>query len=145
MNTTESINDRFKAVRLLLNMSQEEFGKAIGLSKSGVSNIEKGERGLRDTYINAICNQFNIDSHWLRTGIGEPLLANSVTSYEHFEDYIKSIGYAVQVYTSQDGEHSIIELSKDGRTATFTENEFADFQDEIKSSVDYQLWKKQQK
>ena len=145
MNTCETINDRFKQVRLLLHMSQEEFGKAIGLSKSGVSNIEKGERGLRDTYISAICTQFNIDSRWLRTGNGEPLLADSVTAYENFENYLKSIGYLVNIYTSQDGENSLIEISKDGKTVTFTESEFSNFQQEITNSVDYQVWKKQNK
>lgn len=145
MNTCETINDRFKQVRLLLHMSQEEFGKAIGLSKSGVSNIEKGERGLRDTYISAICTQFNIDSQWLRTGNGEPLLADSVTAYENFENYLKSIGYLVNIYTSQDGENSLIEVSKDGKTVTFTESEFSNFQQEISNSVDYQVWKKQNK
>lgn len=145
MNTCETINDRFKQVRLLLHMSQEEFGKAIGLSKSGVSNIEKGERGLRDTYISAICTQFNIDSRWLRTGNGEPLLADSVTAYENFENYLKSIGYLVNIYTSQDGENSLIEISKDGKTVTFTESEFSNFQQEISNSVDYQVWKKQNK
>ena len=145
MNTCETINDRFKQVRLLLHMSQEEFGKAIGLSKSGVSNIEKGERGLRDTYISAICTQFNIDSRWLRTGSGEPLLADSVTAYENFENYLKSIGYIVNIYTSQDGENSLIEVSKDGKTVTFTESEFSNFQQERRNSVDYQVWKKQNK
>ena len=145
MNTCETINDRFKQVRLLLHMSQEEFGKAIGLSKSGVSTIEKGERGLRDTYISAICTQFNIDSRWLRTGNGEPLLADSVTAYENFENYLKSIGYIVNIYTSQDGENSLIEVSKDGKTVTFTESEFSNFQQEISNSVDYQVWKKQNK
>lgn len=145
MNTCETINDRFKQVRLLLHMSQEEFGKAIGLSKSGVSNIEKGERGLRDTYISAICTQFNIDSRWLRTGNGEPLLADSVTAYENFENYLKSIGYIVNIYTSQDRENSLIEVSKDGKTVTFTESEFSNFQQEISNSVDYQVWKKQNK
>ena len=145
MHTCATINDRFKQVRLLLHMSQEEFGKAIGLSKSGVSNIEKGERGLRDTYISAICTQFNIDSRWLRTGNGEPLLADSVTAYENFENYLKSIGYIVNIYTSQDGENSLIEVSKDGKTVTFTESEFSNFQQEISNSVDYQVWKKQNK
>lgn len=145
MNTDKSINERFKQVRLLLNMSQEEFGKAIGLSKSGVSNIEKGERGLRDTYINTICTQFNINVCWLRTGNGEPLLSDSVTAYESFETYIKSVGYTIQIFTSQSGTDSIFELSKDGRRATFTESEFEDFQQEIKKSVDYQIWKQQQK
>ena len=33
-----------KKIRIMNDLSQEEFGKRIGLSKSGVSNIESGQR-----------------------------------------------------------------------------------------------------
>lgn len=140
----DSINERIKQIRLLLHMSQEEFGKAIGLSKSGISNIEKGERGLRDTYIHTICKEFNINMQWLRTGIGEPLLADSVTVYESFEKYIKSIGYIIQPFTSKDGEKTIIKVSKGDQEANFSEEEFTKFQDEVRKSVDYQIWQQAQ-
>ena len=39
-----TINDRVKEVRKNLSLSQEEFGNKIGLSKSGISNIENGTR-----------------------------------------------------------------------------------------------------
>ena len=140
-----SINDRIKEVRLLLRMSQEDFGKAIGLSKSGISNIEKGEREIRDVYLTAICNTFNINLHWLRTGEGNPLLAEAVSSCESFVDYIKSVGYAVQSYSSPDGESTIIELTKGGKSTEFDLKEFEDFQLEIENTVDYQVWKKQKR
>ena len=140
----ESINERIKQIRILLHMSQEEFGKSIGLSKSGISNIEKGERGVRDTYINTICKEFNINMQWLRTGVGEPLLVDSVTAYETFEKYIKSIGYIIQPSISKDGERTLIKLSKNGSEAYFSDEEFANFQEEIRKSVDYQFWNKTQ-
>ncbi|MCC8196251.1 MAG: helix-turn-helix domain-containing protein [Ruminococcus sp.] len=145
MNSDTGINERFKQVRLLLNMSQEEFGRAIGLSKSAISNIEKGVRGLRDAYISTICSTFNINAYWLRTGKGEILLADSVSSYEAFEGYLKSIGYTVQIFTSSDGENSLLELSKDGNRIIYTDSEFEDFENSIKESIEYQIWKKQQK
>lgn len=37
-------NTEFKEIRMEMRLSQEQFGKAIGLSKSSVSNIEKGFR-----------------------------------------------------------------------------------------------------
>lgn len=138
-----SINDRIKEVRLLLKMSQEEFGKAIGLSKSGISNIENGEREIRDIYITTLCTTFNIDVGWLRTGVGEPLLVSSVNSYESFIAYLKSVGYAVQFGTTPDGEDSFVELLKNGETVGYTMDEFRKFQAEINNSVEFQVWKKQ--
>ena len=140
-----SINNRIKEVRLLLQMSQEEFGKAIGLSKSGISNIEKGEREIRDIYINAICTKFNIDSGWLRSGIGEPLLSKSISSYESFVSYIQSIGYGVRFYTSSDGSDTIVELTKGGEITEYSTDELQMLQTEIQNSVDYQVWKKHRK
>ena len=139
-----SLNDRIKEVRLLLHLSQEDFGKAIGLSKSGISNIEKGEREVRDIYLTAICNTFSINLHWLRTGDGEPLLANAISSCEAFVNYIKSVGYAVQSYTAPDGSKNVIELAKGGKSTEFEAEEFELFQLEIQNSIDYQIWKKQQ-
>lgn len=67
------INDRVKEIRLFLKLSQEEFGEAIGLSKSGISNIENGVRTVRNNYVRLICSEFCINEEWLRTGNGNPL------------------------------------------------------------------------
>lgn len=138
-NNNTSINNRFKQVRLLLNMSQDEFGKTLGLSKSGISNIESGERGLRDTYINILCSKFNINSQWLRTGSGEMYLPAPENLPNAFEEYIKSIGYSINTHVSE--KNHFIELSKNGVHTLFTENEFENFQKSITESVDFQVWK----
>ena len=140
----ESINQRIKTLRLALNKSQEEFGKAIGLSKSAVSNIEKGERNVRDVYISAITSTFSVDSAWLKYGKGQPFLKDSVKENEAFISYLKSIGYSIQYSHSQDGEESSVTLSKQGKDVTLNDNEFMDFQTEIQNSVDYQVWIRQQ-
>jgi len=54
-----------------LNISQEQFGKPIGLSKSAVSKIEKGIHGLPDSNIISICREYNVNEEWLRNGTGE--------------------------------------------------------------------------
>lgn len=64
----DRINDRIKQIREQSNLSQAAFGKIIGLSKSGVSNIENGVRSIRDNYIKLICSHFNVDENWLRYG-----------------------------------------------------------------------------
>ncbi len=65
------INERFKQLRKSLGLSQEELGNKIGLSKSGISNIESGTRNVTDKHIKLICSEFPINEDWLRTGTGK--------------------------------------------------------------------------
>lgn len=64
------MNERLKQLRSMLNLSQEEFGRKINLSKPTISALENAVRGLTDRVINDICIQFNVNEHWLRTGEG---------------------------------------------------------------------------
>lgn len=68
-----TINDRFKELRKIFGLSQEELGNKIGLSKSGISNIESGKRNVTDKHIKLICSELPINEEWLRDGIGEPV------------------------------------------------------------------------
>ena len=67
------MNNRFKTLRTSLNKSQEEFGKILGLSKSGVSEIESGRRNVTEQHIIMLKNHREpnwkiINETWLRTG-----------------------------------------------------------------------------
>ncbi len=76
MNT---INQRVKELRLKLGLSQDDFGNAIGLSKSGISNIENGTRSVRETHIKLLCSAFDVDETWLRSGEGEANAVRNIT------------------------------------------------------------------
>lgn len=67
----ETTLTRLKRLRKnFLRMSQEEFGSKLNLSKSNISNIEVGRVELTDRNINSICEVFNVNEVWLRTGEG---------------------------------------------------------------------------
>ncbi|MDC7288496.1 helix-turn-helix domain-containing protein [Blautia schinkii] len=69
------MNERIKELRSeLLNLSQEQFGERIGLSKSGISNIESGVRNVTDKHIKLICSEFDVREEWIRTGSGDPFV-----------------------------------------------------------------------
>lgn len=74
------MNTRIKALRNTLHKSQEEFGKYLGLSKSGVSEIEAGRRNVTDQHIIMLknCSEFNINEDWLRYGKGEMFLEKDI-------------------------------------------------------------------
>lgn len=65
------MRERIRELRKHLNMTMDEFGARIGLSKAAISLIEGGRNGARDQTVFAICREFGVSEHWLRTGEGE--------------------------------------------------------------------------
>lgn len=63
--------ERVKEVRKSLNLTLEKFGGKLGVGKTAISKIEKGENNLTEANIRAICREFNVDYIWLTTGEGE--------------------------------------------------------------------------
>lgn len=68
----ETINNRFKQLRLACKKSQEEFGKILGLTKSGVSDIERGRRSVTTQHLIMLSNWTDrkVNIEWLKTGEG---------------------------------------------------------------------------
>ena len=135
----EIVNIKIKELRESLNLSQEEFGKSIGLSKSGISNIEKGIRKVRDNYIELICTKYNISKEWLTTGDKH---AKEAHLFESFVSYLKSLEYTYDCQIDEildsyeQEEYDGSTLSKDGITATFTQEEFETLQNRSKESIE---------
>jgi transcriptional regulator with XRE-family HTH domain len=64
------MNERIKLLRNAMGLSQEEFGKLIGISKSGISSIESGQRNVTDKHVKLLIMECNLNEDWLRTGEG---------------------------------------------------------------------------
>lgn len=62
------MNTRIKELRNFLNLTQFEFSAKIGLKRSSLSDIERGNAPITDRTIIAICSQFNVNEDWLKTG-----------------------------------------------------------------------------
>lgn len=67
-------NERIKKIRLKSNLTMEQFGERIGVSKSTISNIENGNRNATAHMIKSICREFHADYFWLTEGTGEMFL-----------------------------------------------------------------------
>ena len=63
--------NRIKEIRKVLGLSQKDFGKRIGITKSAVNSIESNLNGLTDRNIQSICLEFNVDYLYLTTGTGD--------------------------------------------------------------------------
>ncbi len=65
------MNQRIRELRKALGLSGAKFGERLGVAKSSISNIENGGRDVTNQMFKAICREFNVNEHWLRTGEGE--------------------------------------------------------------------------
>lgn len=64
------MNNRLKAVRNEVNMTQAQFAEALGTSRTAYAKYENGLVIPSDTFISLLCNKFHISEKWLRTGEG---------------------------------------------------------------------------
>ena len=65
------MQERLKALRLKLNLTQSAFASRIGTTQNVVANYEIGRRNPSSSALNNICKEFNVNEAWLRTGEGE--------------------------------------------------------------------------
>jgi transcriptional regulator with XRE-family HTH domain len=70
MNKQLPINERIKAIRLQLHMSQREFAKAVYVSHGYISEVEIGHKEANERLIHLVSNAFSVNKHWLLTGEG---------------------------------------------------------------------------
>ena len=70
------MNGRIKELRKAMNLSQEKFGELLGITKSGVSDIESGRRKVTDQHVIMLTNN-GVSEEWLRTGKGNMFVPKS--------------------------------------------------------------------
>lgn len=68
------MHERVRQIRQYFKLSQEEFGKRLGVSRSVINNIErnvlaKPEQKL--SLLKLICSQFAVSEEWLIDGVGD--------------------------------------------------------------------------
>lgn len=73
-------------------MSQTEFGKRLGVSRSVINNIELNALARPDQKLSLyklICSKFNVNEEWLLNGV-EPMFIQSSTF--NLDDFFKAKG-----------------------------------------------------
>jgi transcriptional regulator with XRE-family HTH domain len=101
------MNERLKAVRKALKLSQAEFGGRIGVQNNTISRLESGERNFTDQMILSLCKEYAINEEWLRTGVGEmfkstenPVIKQLAAEYHMSEKERLLFETAVETYFS---------------------------------------------
>ncbi len=71
----ETINNRFKEIRKSCDKNQEEWGRILGITRPGISDIESGRRNVTEKHIRLLSAQpidgKRINEKWLKTGEGD--------------------------------------------------------------------------
>lgn len=66
------MNERIRSLRKELKLNQTEFADSIGVTPSNISKIESGAiNNITNGMIKLICNLYNVNEKWLRTGSGD--------------------------------------------------------------------------
>lgn len=90
---------RVRELRKELGLTLEKFGKPLGVTKTTISRIEKGQNAVTSQMLKSICREFNVNENWLRTGEGEmfkklnrqqELAQLTATLFKEEEDSFKS-------------------------------------------------------
>lgn len=68
------LKDRIAMARKKLGLTQDEFGRKIGVARNTVANYETGFRTPKLQTLISISREFNIDVDWLETGRGDMFL-----------------------------------------------------------------------
>jgi transcriptional regulator with XRE-family HTH domain len=59
-----SFGEKIKKLREYLSLTQEAFANRIGLKKSHISMVERGERGLSFDQLSRIAQTYHMDARW---------------------------------------------------------------------------------
>jgi transcriptional regulator with XRE-family HTH domain len=70
------INERLKAVRTALSLSQRDFSKGIFLRQSSYARIEQGKITINERIIELVCSKYNVNKTYLKDGKGKMFSGN---------------------------------------------------------------------
>ena len=83
------MNERFRLLRDVLGLKQDEMGMKLGVTKSSISRLEKGINNFTEQMIKSICREFEVNEEWFRTGNGEMFIEPDTFS---LDEYLKQQG-----------------------------------------------------
>lgn len=106
------MKDRIISVRKHAHLTQTEFGKCTGSTRSMIASYEGGKVAPDDTWIELVCLKFDVNKDWLRTGEGSMYIDHqSVTArliQQH--DFSALIGKLLDTYQQLPPEHQQVVL-----------------------------------
>lgn len=87
---------RLKKLRRALNLSQEEFGGRLAVSKQYISNLEADRNLLNNEKIAALFFDFNVNLNWLIGGTGAMFNINNSPSVQIDDDFKAKVKFVLK-------------------------------------------------
>ena len=143
-----NIGERIKSLRKQKGLTQKELAKLSSISEISIRKYESGDRQPKQKAIYHLAKALDVNEGWLM-GFDVPMnreedafLAKQSEELTSFIRYLEAIKYLIRFEkdlrddkkpNDGDNETFIVTISKDNITVEFTEDEFKEFQDVIKS------------
>lgn len=83
------MNRRIKEIRSALGLTQQEFAERLSLKRNTIATYEMGKASPSDRTINDICDKYNVNETWLRTGKGE--MFNELPEEDEVAAYVSDL------------------------------------------------------
>ena len=83
------MKERLKKLRKTLDLTQQEFADKLKVPRNTIGGYEVGKSNPSDAAVNNICNIFNVNEDWLRTGNGEMFI--QLTRDEQIEYFVGNV------------------------------------------------------
>lgn len=64
------MQERFRELRKALGLSQDDFGRKLGVTRGVITNIELGKVPPKSLFISLVCDTFCVNRKWIETGEG---------------------------------------------------------------------------
>ena len=142
----QKFNERLRLLRKEAGLSQQEFAKQIGMSKSSVNMYERGEREPGFETLECIADYFNVDMNYL---LGKSDIRNTLTMnnmYNRIYNLCQEKGISVGKMCNELGisRGNLTEL-KMGRIKTLKAENLTKISGFFGVSVDYLLGTEKEK
>lgn len=131
------MNERLIRIRKDLDLTQEQLGNRLGVTRAAISRLESGGRNITEQMIVSICREFNVNEEWLRTGNEELEPFNAPDTFS-LDEYAKQKGLSELEFDIIKG---YMELDKDLRKglmshfkSIFNKHQDVDFETKDKTS-----------
>lgn len=77
--------NQVQQIRKVLDLTQDEFAKRLGVTGASISRIESGDRSLTEQMALSICREFNVSHAWLVDGVGDMFLDDDMATTAVFD------------------------------------------------------------